>query len=334
MPESLSLTELAAIIVLHNSGDVVAECVRSVPPEVEIVLVDNASGDDGVVRAQAVRPDVAVLSSPVNRGFGGGCNLGRRATQRKVLAFVNPDVRLAADTLPILLARLAAEPHGTVGPALLEPGIGVRRCKHRPSVWLDVLGLLPSASRWAPAGWDGKLAASDPVHGRGGAVPALEGACFLVRRSDLESIGGFDEDFFLYSEEEDFARRLRAIGGAPVYEPQARAEHIGATSTAKVASFATRHRFRSRIVFYRKRDGSLRGRLAALTMALAALLSLAASVLKTMLRRETVTPPSHWSSVLVGLWQGACARLCGERVPEHATRRDCDARGWLLIFLC
>jgi GT2 family glycosyltransferase len=302
---------LAVVVVLHDSADVIADCLRSLPRtgDVEVVVVDNASRDDGAARALAARSDATVLVSPVNRGFGGGCNLGWRATRRPVVAFVNPDVRVETDTLAVLLERLAREPHGMVGPALLDGDGHTRLCKARPSPLLDAVGMMPAAQRWAPPGWDGKLAADDPVHAHGGVVAALEGACFAIRREDLETIGGFDEDFFLYSEEEDLAVRLARLGGRPVYEPRARALHIGGTSTAKVSAFATRQRFRSRVVFYRKRDGELRGRLAALALALPAALSLVVAVLDTALARPTQTPPGHWLAVIAGLLDGARAPL-------------------------
>src|SRR5256885_724011 len=83
--------------------------------------------------------------------------------------------------------------------------------------------------RSARAGWDAKLPREHRVHDTGGAVESLEGACFVVSKADLEAIGGFDEDFFLYFEEESIALRLARLGGGPLYEPRAVAEHAGAS---------------------------------------------------------------------------------------------------------
>jgi GT2 family glycosyltransferase len=306
---SAALDTVAAVVVLHDSGDVVGDCLRSLPSDIEVVVVDNASSDDGAARARAARPDARLVRSQINRGFGGGCNLGWHATGREVLLFLNPDVRLETDTVVRLLARLDEEPHGMVGPALLDAEGGGRPCKARPSAVMDAIGLLPAAQRWAPGGWDGKLPAGAPVHSAGGPVAALEGACFLIRRADLARVGGFDEDLFLYSEEEDLAVRLARIGGRPVYEPRARALHIGGTSTEKVSRFATRHRYRSRVIFYRKRDGGVRGRAAGVLIALAAGLSLLVAVVEVALRRPTSTPPGHWLAVLGGLLDGVLAPL-------------------------
>ncbi len=300
--------QIAVVTVLHNSADVIEGMLASVPRDAEVIVVDNASSDDGLARARAARSDVVAIVSDTNLGFGGGCNVGWRATSRPYLAFVNPDVRLREDTLRLLLAGALERPHAMVGPALLDNTGALRPCKRRPSALLDFVGLLPSAARWAPAGWDGKLAREDYVHAGGGTVDALEGACFLISRADLEAIGGFDEDLFLYYEEDSLALRLREVGGAAIYAPEAVAEHVGGTSMRRVADMATRQRHRSRVIFYRKRDGDLRGQLTALMLLLAVLLSLPISVLNLILGRRRLTTFDHQWQVARGLVAGMGAR--------------------------
>jgi len=301
-----NLAQLSVVIVLYDSADVIDGCIATLPPEVEVVVVDNASADDGLERAIALRPDSSALRSERNLGFGGGCNLGWHAASRPYVAFVNPDVRVRDQALSILLGRLEAEPHAMVGPALLDRSGATRRCKRRPTALLDAIGLLPAAARWAPVGWDGKLGRADPVHEAGGRVPTVEGACFILRRSDLEAIGGFDEDFFLYYEEESLA--LRLAGGA-VYEPRAVVEHSGAASTARASALATRHLHRSRVIFYRKRDGELRGLLSGLILALAAAVSMLSAVVNAALRRPRARSLADDWHALRGVLQGVAAPL-------------------------
>jgi N-acetylglucosaminyl-diphospho-decaprenol L-rhamnosyltransferase len=307
-----TLHDVAVVIVLYNSADEIEKCLDSVPAEVAVMVVDNASTDDGAARARQVRPDATVLQSRRNLGFGGGCNLGWRATNRPFVAFVNPDVRLRGDVLSVLLDRLAGLQNFVVGPCLVD-GHGVpRRCKRRPSALADVLGLLPASARWAPEGWDGKLNPKDPVHVNGGPVASVEGACFLVRRSELAAIGGFDEDFFLYCEEESIALRLAGLRGGALYEPRAIADHSGAASTSRVGTLATRHLHRSRVIFYRKRDGALRGELTGLLLIFAVLLATPSAVVNTLLRRRRHTTLAQQRHVLAGLWAGMTAPLHSE----------------------
>jgi GT2 family glycosyltransferase len=313
------VSRLAVVTVLYNSGDVLEDCLASIPRETEIVIVDNASVDDGVARAQAVRSDAVIIRSLSNVGFGAGCNLGWRATTRPYVAFVNPDVRLRGDTLEILMQRLIAEEHGIVGPALLDESGTSRACKRQPSPLVDLYGLLPAAARWAPSGWDGKVERKNHVHWAGGTVASVEGACFVVARNDLEAIGGFDEDFFLYYEEESLAARLARLGGRAIYEPRAVAEHLGAASTRKVEAFAVRQFHRSRIIFYRKRDGNARGVLTALLLAFGIAVSMPSCALNFVLRRRHHTTPRDAYHGLLGVVDGMTATL---RTDPYRTLPD------------
>lgn len=299
--------EIAVVTVLYNSGDTIRECLDSLPREVEVIVVDNASSDRGAELAKGARPDARVIRCERNLGFGPGCNVGWRAATRPLIAFVNPDVRLHPETLARLRQRLAIEPRAMVGPALLDDSGAPRRCKRRPSAIADLLGLLPAAARWASSGWDGRIAAEDRVHVHGGRVDSVEGACFLVRRSDLEAIGGFDEDFFLYYEEESLALRLAQLGGGAIYEPSATAEHVGATSTRKAIGLATRNFYRSRVLFYRKRDGALAGLLVGLMLMVGLLISMPVAALNALLRRRRPNTLRQQVHALRGLLAGMIA---------------------------
>jgi N-acetylglucosaminyl-diphospho-decaprenol L-rhamnosyltransferase len=306
-----ALRELSVVTVLYNSAADIEACLTALPAEVHPIVVDNASSDDGSERARAVRPDATVIRSPRNLGFGGGCNVGWRASERPYVAFVNPDVRVEPDTLGLLLRRAAEQPHSMVGPALVDAAGGLRPCKRRPTARLDVLGLMPAASRWAPAGWDAKVDPGEVVQATGGVVDSVEGACFVMARADLEAIGGFDEDMFLYYEEESLALRLSALGGQAIYEPAAHAAHVGGTSTAQVSGLAIRHLYRSRILFYRKRDGGWRGRLWAVAHGLAILLAFPGSVLNALLGRRRLFTPAYQLNALRGLAAGSAASVDG-----------------------
>jgi N-acetylglucosaminyl-diphospho-decaprenol L-rhamnosyltransferase len=304
--------ELSVVSVLHNSADVIADCLASIAPGVQVIVVDNASTDNGAEVAVGARPDARVIRSAQNLGFGAGCNLGWKVATRPYVAFVNPDVRLTPDALEILLGRLKGQPHRVIGPALLDRRGVARPCKRRPSALLDLCGLLPAAARWGPTGIDGKLDRDAPVHRAGGPVASVEGACFVISTADLEAINGFDEDMFLYYEEESIALRLARLGGGAFYEPRAAAEHIGEASTSQVADFATHHFHRSRIIFYRKRDGALRGRLTGLLLGFAVLISLPSAAANSVLGRRGHTTLARQRWVLAGLWAGMTAALHSE----------------------
>jgi N-acetylglucosaminyl-diphospho-decaprenol L-rhamnosyltransferase len=301
------LCELTVVIVLHNSAHEIESCLQSLDPRLEVILVDNASTDIGVERARAARPTARIICSAQNLGFGRACNLGWRATTRPYLGFINPDVRVHANALPVLVHRLLQEPRSIVGPRLLDSSGSTRRSKGLPSPLLDFYGVLPAAARWAPRGWDGMMDRSPSVEAWGGNVPSLEGACFLIRRADLESIGGFDEDFFLYYEEESLVLRLRTIGGGAIYEPAAQAVHIAAHSTSAAPAKSLFHFHRSRVLFYRKLYGELATAFMVSGLFLAGTVSAVAAVGNVVLRRKSGAAVVHRAYALAGLVAGMAA---------------------------
>jgi N-acetylglucosaminyl-diphospho-decaprenol L-rhamnosyltransferase len=322
--------ELTVVTVLYNSADVIEGCLRALPADVEIVVVDNCSTDRGATIAARARPDAKIMRSPRNLGFGGGCNLGWRQGSWRYVAFINPDVRVLPGALETLVERLRTEPHAIIGPVMLDEHGRPRQCKRRAELRSDVIGLLPSSVRWSPQRWGDRLDESDLLHTRGGVVDQVEGACFVVSRADLDLVGGFDEDLFLYDEEESLAVRLRALGGEAIYEPAAAVGHSGQDSTSRIGAVATRHMYRSRVLLYRKRDGNVRGLLAAAVLALAAIASMPAAAVNSLLRRpKTLTLPHVWW-VLRGIAAGAASRptatIAYPRRPRPATGAGAQSR--------
>jgi len=263
------VTGTSVVTVLHNSADDLAACLDAVPAEMELVVVDNGSSDGGAEIARAARPDAKVILSAENRGFGAGCNRGAREGAGEVMIFLNPDTRALPGALERLAAAAAAEPDSIFGPALQDargrPRVNARRRSH---VWHEVAELLPAARRWRPAGLSRDRPAGHRVYSDGGSVDYLQGACLAVARRTLEAVGGFDETFFIYSEEEDLCERIARRGGRCVYDPLACVRHIGETSSSKTGDFATFHLYRSRVMLYRKR-GERSGRASAALLALA-----------------------------------------------------------------
>ena len=143
----------------------------------------------------------------------------------------------------------------------------------------------------------------------------LQGACIAIDRQTFGLLGGFDEDFFLYGEEEGLCARVRAHGGEAIYEPRARVRHISGTSSARAKSPAARrlavfHRFRSRVVLFRKSRGSLGGLLAAIVIAPALLVQSAAGlVLGSGFRHRRGLEKGYLGLAIRGLLAGLRADL-------------------------
>jgi N-acetylglucosaminyl-diphospho-decaprenol L-rhamnosyltransferase len=220
------------VIVSYNSADCLARCVEPLAGVewAHIVVVDNASTDASldVLRDLPVR----TIALGRNGGFAHGCNVGWRAGDAPYVLFVNPDARIDPASLEGLVQVLRAEPHvGVVAPRILEEDGSVawsqRRFPRPGSTLAQALFLHRVLGK---AGWTDELVRDPGVYERLGEPDWVSGACLAMRRADLELLGGFDERFFMYREDIDLCKRVRAAGFSVRFEPTAVVVHEGGAS--------------------------------------------------------------------------------------------------------
>lgn len=233
------MNDVTVVTVAYNSADVLAGMADSLPSGVPMVIVNNGP-EDGVI-ALAAEKGAKLLQPGRNLGFGMACNLGAAVAETDFVFFVNPDVRLEPDTLPLLLAATVAHPEASAyGPVLMSDA-GEPTFKRR-----SVLDRSQVAKR-SPG--------STPL-----AVPCLSGAALLVRKSAFDRVGGFDPEIFLYYEDDDLSFRLRDKVGPLLLVPRARVRHFSGKSSppsATLSRFKGYHWARSRVYVGRKHGMTL-----------------------------------------------------------------------------
>ena len=219
-------------------------------------MVDNDS-TDGSVEAieQAALPGVQVIANLKNLGFGAANNQAMWLARGEYLLLLNSDAFLDAGALQVLMEYLRSHPEvGAVGPRLrYADGTPQASCYRFPTPvrgWIENLGLARLFA-WHPR-WD-DLAKWD--HRTAREVDFVIGACLLVRRRVWEQIGGFDEGFFLYSEETDWQRRMHTAGWRVAFTPEATALHLAGGSGAKDRVRINQHFFTSLDHYVRKHHG-------------------------------------------------------------------------------
>jgi N-acetylglucosaminyl-diphospho-decaprenol L-rhamnosyltransferase len=259
------------VVVAYNSRDRLRACVAPLAslPWARVLVVDNASPD----RSAEVVSDlsVEVVRAPRNGGFGYGCNLGVSRGHAEFVLLLNPDARLSPEGLRQLLDALAADSVlGAVGPRIVgQTGslhFSQRRFPRLRSSFSQALFL----QRLAPlANWSDELIRDGAAYERHERPDWISGACVLLRRDVAAELGGFDEGFFLYSEETDLFRRMRARGWEVGYVPDVTAHHEGGASAGP--ELTERHWARSRVRYAFKHHGRLVALLEAAAVALGAL---------------------------------------------------------------
>jgi GT2 family glycosyltransferase len=233
-------TRVTAILVTYQSRPDIAEALQRIDrtldrPELigSILVVDNASTDGTVDWLRAERPNVELLVSPENEGFGRACNRAFATATGDVWLLVNPDARLEAETASVLVAELERRPRlAAIGPTLAGPGeaesAGMLPGPASAAGHFLFLNRLPVIGRRGP--WRGFQLRRQPA-GRVVPIEWASAAVLALRPAAIRAVGGFDAAFFLYGEDIDLCARLGAAGWSIALSTATRAEHaIGASS--------------------------------------------------------------------------------------------------------
>jgi hypothetical protein len=236
---------IAIAIVTYQSATLTIDCLRSINLErltpglrVRVIVVDNASGDARIIAA-AIEDNswsswVTLLTAPINGGFAHGNNLAIQCAYEAGLPdyvyLLNPDTVLRAGAIGALARFLEAHPDvGIAGSSFENPdGTEWPIAFRFPTILSELedglqLGLATRILRpWAVAVQMRKVA--QPIDWG-------PGASMMIRRAVIDTIGGFDENYFLYFEETDFCLRAKRAGFSTWYVPESRVMHIVGQST-------------------------------------------------------------------------------------------------------
>jgi len=248
---------LRIVIINWNSCLQLDQCLHSIAQaqqdgfQFECVVVDNAS-TDGSEGCVAKHPDVTLIRSPLNLGFGKACNIGAQQATGDFLLFLNPDAAVYPETLEKAISFMRDPANAQVGicgvQLIDQNGHVARSCARFPSV-AGFLAHSVGLDRVFPR--LGHFMAEWP-HDITRDVDHVIGAFFLVRRSLFESLGRFDERFFVYLEDLDFSYRARQAGWRSVYLANAQAFHAGGGTSHQVKARRLFYSLRSRLLYAAK----------------------------------------------------------------------------------
>ena len=256
-PESAD-DRVSVVIVSYRTPDLTVEAARSAlaAGAGEVIVVDNASGDDTVERLAGVEgSSLKVIRRSDNGGFGVASNAGAAAAAGDVLVFLNSDAVLSSAALRALVEEvLAGDGRCLAGARLvnadgaIQPSAGL--LPGPADLALRTLGLHRVAAPIARATLVGALIHRSRIaaeYASAGAVAEpfdtsnVSGACCAIGRAAFEELGGFDERFFLYFEDADFCRRAGQAGMRIRYVPAAVVPHIGGASSSEDYHFGPAH---------------------------------------------------------------------------------------------
>ena len=230
----------SAIIVTYNSAGSIERCLRALREQNgwERIVVDNASRDQSLDRAQAADPDARLIQNCENLGFAAAVNRGAQLARGRILLFLNPDAVARPGALQELASALEPEGVGAVGGLLLrdngqpDRGFAVRRF---PTTLYMAAEILLLNRLWPQNPLNRRYRCLDLDYSQLQDVDQPAGACLAVRREAWAAVGGFDESFFpVWFEDVDLCLRLRAQNWRILYCPQAVFAHSGGHSVNQV----------------------------------------------------------------------------------------------------
>jgi GT2 family glycosyltransferase len=199
---------VTAIVVTFDSAHALPECLSALRADgIPALVVDNASTDDTISVAEG--QGATVVRNTRNEGYGRANNIGVQAADTEFVLIVNPDCVVDPGAVAALVDAARRYPDaGFFAPQIVEPN---GRVFFQPRSLLSPYLHNPQGKLILPEGE--------------ACAPFFSGACFLMRRELFLKLGGFDENIFLFYEDDDLCRRVADSGSALIYVPQAVVRH-------------------------------------------------------------------------------------------------------------
>jgi hypothetical protein len=230
--------DVSIIIVSYNTSVLLQECLASLRLSTDVkketFVIDNCSVDNSAQIVTEYFPEARLFVNNKNKGFGAASNQVLKDCRGRYVVFLNPDTRVKPDTLQNTVAFMDVSQHiGLAGAKILNPD-----------------GTLQESVSYRYPGEKFTSGETDALKGN---IACVLGAFMIARKELMTTIGGFDEDFFLYGEDQDLAWRIREKGFCIGYIDDAEVFHWGGQSesgTSPIALFEKK--IKAEYLFYSK----------------------------------------------------------------------------------
>jgi hypothetical protein len=222
-----SSKKISISIVNFQSKDFLEKCLASIFRNIinykaEIVVINNDK-EENLEELLLKFPEIKIINQKKNVGFGTGHNIGAKEAQGEILLFLNPDTEILEDISPVI-NLFENENIGVVGLKLKKENGEIQEWSagKETSLWRLIknnIGFSASRKIWL---------SSKPIK-----ADWVSGAAFFIRKDLFNKLGGFDENFFMYYEDEDLCKRVRESGRKILYYPLISIKHLGGKSFKK-----------------------------------------------------------------------------------------------------
>jgi hypothetical protein len=256
--------DISIIIVNWNTKQILLDCLKSLTKENilykhEIILVDNGSSDGSQAAVRASFPAVQIIENNANLGFAKANNIGMKVSKGKYLCLINSDVQVLDDCLSKMFQYMENQPHiGILGPKIFFPDMRTQcSCREFPSLWNNFCPVIGLNNAFPQAKCFHFEYMTYFNHDEIRKIDYLAGCCFFIRRSALDQVGLFDEQFFIYSEEIDLCKRFWHAGWEVVFYPNASIIHHHGASSSKDPLRFSGEQIKSKVKYWKKHHSKI-----------------------------------------------------------------------------
>jgi len=258
---------ISVVVIGFNGREFIHDCLATTfaslaDNRAEVIVIDNGSTDGTPELIARHFPDACLIRNDHNTGFAAAVNKGLAEARGEYILILNQDTRIIADAVDKLAARMKRDNAiGTIGPKFIgfdgRLQKSARAFPRYRDLFFEFTGLtrlFPESklfSRWK-MGWFDHLTEKP--------VDQPMGAALMIRRSVVDEIGGFDENFPIFFNDVDFCRRVKGRGYVNLYYPEAVIEHFLGGSTRKMKAPMIIESHRAMYRYFRKYNRSLTGR--------------------------------------------------------------------------
>jgi N-acetylglucosaminyl-diphospho-decaprenol L-rhamnosyltransferase len=296
-------------IVSYNSQELLRPCLTSLEsePYEKVTVVDNASSDNSAEMVRLDFPWVNLIISKKNDGYGAAANLAIASCLSKYVLLLNCDTVLQPGALQALTEYLDEHPKVAVlGPQLVNPDSTPQTsCFEFPTPLQTLLRETSLSGFIQPSSKLHSAELSDEASHVAQEVPWVLGAALAIRRVAFESVGGFDESFFMYFEEVDLCYRLKQAGWQTHFVPEALVMHVGGASTKRHRAAMLQQLYKSLCHFYQQHYSSrqkIELRFILTYLMLRNILRDGFRSFHSTMNAEPVDNLSVWRSILSSVW--------------------------------
>jgi len=283
---------VSIVIPTWNSRERVVQCLEAIyeagkEVSCEVILVVNGSQDGTQAAVHNWFPLVILIDIAYNAGFAKAVNRGIQKAKGRYILLLNDDTIVVPGAVEKMVGYLDEHPDvGSVGPQLINKDGSKQHCIHNfPSLLTEILPVALLQKLFPRLYPNKRIHYNGPVD-----VPAVLGACMMMRRDAIEAVGMLDEGYFAYLEETEWQLHLRDAGFRSVHIPSVKIYHMqGASSKKRMPGPSRVEYYRSLYRFYEKRYGATICRMIVFLKSIKLILTLMSLCLQcagTLLRKE------------------------------------------------